>query len=468
MKYLGRLDLTLTNNIDRIGEGRADFAAIATDPAARERFLRHRFEVIGHRFTLFPVDSTVPEEPTMRQLLEPYARTLDTAANLDTLIGYSPNGISRTNVGGGDSPMGNLVTTAMWRRLGVQTDFSVTNTLGIRDSIPPGPVTIDQIYNVFPFDNSITTLQLSGREVLEMFDFIARRSASRGCNSQAQIAGARAVITCGSCDRDGLPGDDTDGAGNPLVACAETVNIGLRQTRVGNTPTGVPDRCERDEDCPPLSPDRTAPRDRSLCDPLSHRCMEPVNPNGSYAVAANDFIAAGGSGFFVLQRNTTQINTGVQLRDAVIDYVQAQPPCGWDSMRESAFRAAHPTLPPRADDGLLQCQTDSDCSTLGPDYRCVWQGQWTFDPRGMPMCSVALAAPSADVGRCVLRNCVSALAAQLAANCPEVSPLNDPNARERCLCATQERAANTCRILPCFDASIGADADARLRMVSRR
>jgi 5'-nucleotidase len=196
--------------------------------------------------------------------------------------------------------------------------------------------------------------------------------------------------------------------------------------------------------------------------------MEPVNPNGSYAVAANDFIAAGGSGFFVLQRNTTQVNTRVELRDAVIDYVQAQAACGWDSGRESTWRAAHPTQPPRADDGLQTCQTEGDCATLGADYTCAWQGQSTFDPRGMPMCSVAVAASSADAGRCVLRNCVRELAAQLAQNCPETSPSTDVNARERCLCATNERAANTCRILPCFNASIGADSDARLRMVSRR
>ncbi len=467
MKYLGRLDMVLSNDLARIGEGRANFGTIVNDPAVRARFLRHRFEVVGHRYTLLPVDSTVPEEPTMRQMLEPYARTLDTAANLDSLIGYSPNGISRTNVGGGDSPMGNLVTTAMWRRLGVQTDFSITNTLGIRDAIPPGPVSIDQIYNVFPFDNSITTLQLSGREVLEMFDFVARRSSSRGCNSQAQIAGARVVVTCGSCDRDGDGVNDRDGAGNELVACAETVNVGLRQTRIGGAATGVPDRCERDEDCP-FQGNTMIPSARSLCDPLSHRCMEPVNPNGSYSVAANDFIASGGSGFFVLQRNTTQVNTRVELRDAVIDYVQGQPACGWDFMREGAYRTAHPADPPRADDGLLACQVDGDCAALGGDFQCAWQGRATFDPRAMTRCSIGATAASSDAGRCVLRRCVSDLAASLAANCPETSPASDPDARERCLCATQERAANTCRILPCFDASIGADSDARLRMVSRR
>lgn len=463
MKYLGRLDLVMSDDWQRsIGPDRA----LGSTP---EQLARHRFEVVGHRFTLFPVDSTVPEEPTMRQLLEPYARTLDSSANLDTLVGYSPNGISRTNVGGGDSPMGNLVGTSMWRRLGVQTDFSITNTLGIRDSIPPGPVTIDQVYNVFPFDNSITTLQLSGREVLDMFDFVARRSSTRGCNSQAQIAGARVVVTCGSCDRDGVAGNDRDNDGNELVACAETVNVGLRQQTINGRRTNVPERCNVDEDCPPPS-GSTAPRDRSLCDPHTHQCMEPVNPNGSYSLAANDFIAAGGSGFFVLQRNTTQINTRVELRDAVIDYVQAQPACGNDRGRSMAYRQAHPNSPPRSDDGLLPCMADTDCSVLGNDYQCSWQGRYSFDARAMNQCTAATSTINSEAGRCVLSSCVTLLSQQVAQNCPAITPdpVGDPNSRERCLCAATERAAISCRILPCVDASIGADSDARLRMVSRR
>lgn len=52
------------------------------------------------------------------------------------------------------------------------------------------------MFNVFPFDNSIATMNLAGREVRELFDFVARRSAGRGCNSQAQIAGACGWSSC--------------------------------------------------------------------------------------------------------------------------------------------------------------------------------------------------------------------------------------------------------------------------------
>ena len=46
-----------------------------------------------------------------------------------------------------------------------------------RDNLPPGPITAEMLFNVFPFENTITTLYLSGAEVQEMFDFIARRSS---------------------------------------------------------------------------------------------------------------------------------------------------------------------------------------------------------------------------------------------------------------------------------------------------
>jgi hypothetical protein len=50
----------------------------------------------------------------------------------------------------------------------------------------------------------------------------------------------------------------------------------------------------------------------------------PVLPAGEYRVAVNDYIASGGSGFAVLKRNTTKFNTGISLREALIDYITDQ------------------------------------------------------------------------------------------------------------------------------------------------
>jgi 5'-nucleotidase len=480
MKYLGRLDLVLSNDPSLIGEARLGDAATSDDPNAVAQRERNRFELIGHRYTLFPVDSTVPEEPTMAQMLEPYARALDTAANLDNIVGYAPAEVSRTNANNGDSQLGNLVTTAMWQRLGVQTDFALTNTLGIRDNIPPGAVTIDQVYNVFPFDNSITTLQLSGFEVQEMFDFLARRSAGRGCNSQGQISGARVIMDCAHCDRDLDGMNDSDGMGGTLTSCATAINIGLARTEVpdpnqpGQTiPTGVPMQCATDSDCnpTPIQPDRVnhtpVSLRQSLCDTRSNQCMQPITLEASYALAANDYIAAGGSGFFVLQRNTTQVNTGVQLRDSLIDFVEANHPCGWDAATEMAWEAAGNT--PTADSGLRPCTTDSDCgdSTLAcscpehvsDDMACNAAGMASHD------CSDA---NGNQTGRCVLAACRDAITAIAVARCPSpTANASAPTDWNACLCEAESRGLESCRLVACLDQSVGAVTDGRIHMVSQ-
>jgi 5'-nucleotidase len=446
MKYLGRLDMVLSRDPTRVMPGRE-----------RDYDPRDRWEVLAHRYTLYPVDSRLPEDASMKRMLEPYARALDTLANLDTLVGYAPGDVTRVATNGGDSALGNLVTTSMWLRLGVQTDFALTNTLGIRDAIPAGPVSIDQLYNVFPFDNSITTMNLSGREVQEVFDFVARRSAGRGCQSQAQIAGARAVIVCGPCVRRA-----PDGAQVTLQSCAETVNIGLR-----DDPEARARPCANDAECNPAGWDRTPPERRSLCEPKARRCMVPLEPDASYAAAVNNYIAGGGSGFFVLQRNTTQVDTRVEQRDAVIDFVRQARPCGYRdevtvdrNRRRGVNDPALASLPQRPDDGLADCQRDDDCGS--PDLVCACPDRDHFDAV-MRLCVRDPMCPP-DAGRCVLRRCRDDVRASVVRACPSL-PGDDVTAR--CMCMAENRAAMTCRILSCLDDQTGAVSDGRLTMVTR-
>jgi 2',3'-cyclic-nucleotide 2'-phosphodiesterase (5'-nucleotidase family) len=146
------------------------------------------------------------------------------------------------------------------------------------------------MYNVFPFENSITVMYLSGQEVQDTLDFVARKSASRGCRAQAQVSGIAFDMVCkGDC-----PGVDPT-TGDKPSACAKNVSLGE------NCRNGMPD----------------GPIDPAKCAPLSL--------TGLYRVAVNDYIAAGGSGFIVLKRNTSQQNTGISLRDALTVYLNKQP-----------------------------------------------------------------------------------------------------------------------------------------------
>jgi hypothetical protein len=54
---------------------------------------------------------------------------------------------------------------------------------------------------------------------------------------------------------------------------------------------------------------------------------EPLDLNAQYKVAPNNYIAHGGSGFQVLQRNTTTQESNISLRDGLIEYFEQQCTC---------------------------------------------------------------------------------------------------------------------------------------------
>jgi 5'-nucleotidase/UDP-sugar diphosphatase len=202
----------------------------------------------------------------------------------------------------------------------VEADFALTNSLGIRTDVEYGAMTLEEMYNVFPFENSITTMFLSGGEVREMLDFVARKSADRGCRSQAQVSGIAFDMVCRrptGCADPTLPqtcsvsedcGDpdyvfcNDAGACRKKAACSDSIFLG--------------DGCNV---CDTSNPDSSCCNRPELG--LACKC-QPLNPYGTYKVAVNDYIAAGGSGFLVLKRNTTKYNTGISLRDALIDFLR--------------------------------------------------------------------------------------------------------------------------------------------------
>lgn len=209
-------------------------------------------DVLSHDYELFAVDNTVPKDPEVEEILDEYRTALETDYVLDQTIGYAEEQLNRYGSTGGDSMLGNFTAEAMRTFPGVETQIALTNTLGIRSDVPAGNITLDALFNAMPFDNTITTMFLSGREVQQLLDYVAYRSSERGCSSQAQVAGIEFIMDC-----------------NEQVA---------KDIRINGA---------------------------------------PLDPAGTYELATNNYIAHGGSGFEVLERNTTQTDTGISIRDVV-------------------------------------------------------------------------------------------------------------------------------------------------------
>ena len=64
---------------------------------------------------------------------------------------------------GNDSPMGYWITKSM--ALETDTQIAFINSGGIRDEIRKGNITVEDIFNVSPFDNKIVTMKLSGKDL---------------------------------------------------------------------------------------------------------------------------------------------------------------------------------------------------------------------------------------------------------------------------------------------------------------
>ncbi len=408
-KYVGVFDAVFaqsaacSDGVDNDGDGETDLddngcggAALDNSEGTDGYQVSTDWDVASFRYRIVPVDSSVAEDPDVARMIEPYVDQLTQQVPLNQVLGYAPAGLSRFGMTGGDSAIGNAVAQSMMQRRGVETDFALTNSLGIRSDFYMGPITIEWMYNVFPFENSITTMYLSGREVVEMFDFIARRSSDRGCSSQAQVAGVTAVLQCGWCDNarraaSGFPDADPD------RACAEEIRIG----------------------------------------------GAPISLDGQYQLAANDYIAAGGSGFTVLKRNTTKVNTMISLRESLTDYIRGGNPCGWqDSLG-----------------GLKPCTDNSGCDA---GYQCACAGRSVWN--GAAGVCVEAGACADDMGMCVPANCVTdVLALFVDENCGAFA---DGVVRDECECLQRARANAECTTAACVDRNNGFKEDGRLLLLA--
>ncbi len=331
-KYVGRIDLVIhmSDNGDN------------SDPEHRSRIAS--FAYVNQPVASFPPNSPnfIPDDPDVANLLWPYSVKLNQDIDLNGVFSYvNPPGtakIVRNDPSGGDSQLGNLVARAMQLQEGVDAQFAFTNSLGIRADFERGPLTNEDMFNVFPFENTIVVIYLSGQEIQDTLDFVSAKSATRGCQTQLQTAGLTFDMVC----KDDPTGPDPCNTidpnfGNSPCQTDADCNVANPATsvtavndRCGDTPNGkrcLQTACAKHiylgDACRPLDPNTGSIASDQPVDPVHTKCV-PLEKNGLYRVAVNNYIAAGGSGFIVLKRNTSQQDTGVSLRDSLTVYLSKQ------------------------------------------------------------------------------------------------------------------------------------------------
>jgi 2',3'-cyclic-nucleotide 2'-phosphodiesterase (5'-nucleotidase family) len=133
------------------------------------------YKVSSEKDSYLRIDSKLDNKSskTIDSIIDPYKNTLDQIMN--EVIGYS-DGLS---IGKPESTLGNWVADALETNAenltGANIAFAVQNHGGIRiREIPAGQVTLSKIYELMPFENSLTLITVDGKIVSEFLDRIAK------------------------------------------------------------------------------------------------------------------------------------------------------------------------------------------------------------------------------------------------------------------------------------------------------
>ncbi|MDM7932918.1 bifunctional metallophosphatase/5'-nucleotidase [Tabrizicola sp.] len=162
-----------------------------------------------------------------------------------------------------ECPMGNLVAEAMLDRVADQgVTIAIQNGGGVRSSIDAGPVTMGEVLSVLPFQNTLSTFEVTGATVVAALE-----------NGVSQVE---------------------DGAGRfPQVA-------GLKYTFDPAQPAGA-----RVSDVLVMAGDAWA----------------PIDPAASYKVVSNNYVRGGGDGYRMFIDAANAYDFGPDLADVTAEYM---------------------------------------------------------------------------------------------------------------------------------------------------
>ncbi|GHV56807.1 5'-nucleotidase [Bacteroidia bacterium] len=127
----------------------------------------------------------------MVALVASYKTQLD--AKMNTPVGVAAQTLQK---GFPQSLLSNFTADAMQQMAETMwgnIDFAIMNMGGLRSTLNQGPITLGNLYEVYPFENTLVLLELPGKAVKEFFDFIASHGGQGLSGSVTLVAKKRAV-----------------------------------------------------------------------------------------------------------------------------------------------------------------------------------------------------------------------------------------------------------------------------------
>lgn len=124
------------------------------------------------KITQIPVNNSIAEDKETAEFIQPFKDSLDKI--MGRILAVSAK---RMDKGQPESILGNftsdLILEYVNRDLG-KADMAFFNNGGLRNALPQGNITVQNIYELMPFDNELVILEMPGKQVNELLKYIAQ------------------------------------------------------------------------------------------------------------------------------------------------------------------------------------------------------------------------------------------------------------------------------------------------------
>ncbi|MFW7395087.1 5'-nucleotidase C-terminal domain-containing protein, partial [Vagococcus fluvialis] len=224
----------------------------------------------------------VPENPKVKEIVDNAIKNFDDV-NKEVLVKDNPyllNGVN-ANVRTRETNLGNLLADGIYHYaqtgFSKPADFSIINGGGIRANLEKGDITKGDVITVLPFGNIISQVEIKGADIYKMFEVSVR--------SDVVTEDGKVVL-----DENGLPKLGRNGG---FLQISDSIRFNYDSNKQGlvlnKEGTGAEIEGERVFNVE-IRNQKTGK-------------FEAVDNNKTYYVATNDFLAAGGDGYYMLGGN---------------------------------------------------------------------------------------------------------------------------------------------------------------------
>jgi|JI8StandDraft_2_1071088.scaffolds.fasta_scaffold02375_5 2',3'-cyclic-nucleotide 2'-phosphodiesterase (5'-nucleotidase family) len=150
------------------------------------------YQLQSSKVVFIETKDTLADDKEVAQMIEPYKKQLD--AQMNQVIGYAEKEIA-TNRRANETLLGNLVVDMISEKARktskTKIDFAFVTFGGLRASIPAGAIKKGDIFELMPFENELVVLEVDGKVIKKIFEYMVSVRNMAISNSKIFIEGGK-------------------------------------------------------------------------------------------------------------------------------------------------------------------------------------------------------------------------------------------------------------------------------------